>query len=678
MPRHKKNRSAERKATPQPVAARPWPIEQLGLLLVLLTTFLIYLPAINGGLVWDDDVNVTRPELQSLDGLYRIWFDPVATAANSQYYPLVHTAFWLEHKLWGDSYKGYHLVNIAWHSIAVLLVYSIVKRLQIPGALLAAAIFAVHPVMVESVAWMTEQKNTLSTVLYLSAMLFYLDFDESRRRSPYFFALLVIIWWRRGTISGRRDVLPLAPFFAFSVATGLMTVWVETKLVGAEGSEFELTFLQRFLLAGRDVWFYLGKLLWPTDLSFTYTRWNIDPSQWWQWTFSIAALVTTFALWAIRHRWRGPLAAWLFFCGSLFPVLGFVNVYMFRFTFVADHLQYLPSLGIIVLIAAGIAWGLSRTSLLARRVGVLLCIVMLGTLATLSSRQSPMYADVVTLYQRTLDLNPGSWMAHNNLGLHLASLGKMNEAVAHYQSSIDLNPKSANAHNNLGRAFTDMGRLPEAIAALRTALALKPDDPVILNSLSAALIHSGKFSEAREHIERALSLKPDYPEARVNMGLVLGLTGQIPQAIEQFQRAAQLSPNEVNAENNWGVFLARSGKHLEAVTHYQRAITLRPDRADIHTNLADALRLTGNPIDAIEQYNTALRLKPDFMPACAGLALSLAVLGRSDDALVMARKSIELAHSTGNAQAAKYMENWLNRYQTELPQKSALPSLPKE
>jgi tetratricopeptide (TPR) repeat protein len=643
----------------------------------------IYWPARHGGLVWDDDANVNRPELQSLHGLYRIWFDPVATAADAQYYPVVHTAFWLEHKLWGDRYEGFHFVNIFWHSLAVLLVYAIVKRLQIPGALLAAAIFAVHPVMVESVAWMTEQKNTLSTVLYLSAMLAYLKFDASRLRSRYFLAigffalallaktatvtfpcvLLVIAWWQRGTISWRRDIRPLLPFFALSVATGLTTIWVETKLVGAEGSEFDLTFLQRFLLAGRDVWFYLGKLVFPTNLSFTYTKWTIDPHLWWQWTFSIAALATTLVLWLIRNRSRGPLAAWLFFCGSLFPVLGFVNVFMFRYTYVADHLQYLPSLGMIVLAAAGVSLGLARLPFVARRLGVAACVCVLAAFATLSYRQSGMYADVVTLYEKTLEQNPGSWMAHNNLGLERAAEGRMDDAIVHYKAAIQLNPRGISAFNNLGRAYTDLGQLPEATKTLRDALALKPNDPVVLNSLAAALIHSSEFAEAQQLLEHALSIKPDYAEAHINLGLALGLTGKIPQALDEFSQAAALNPNDANAQNNWGTFLARSGNYREAAVHYQKAALLSPNRADIQSNLGDALRLTGRPADAIDRYTTALRLQPGYMQAYAGLAQAFGQTGRRDEAVAMAKKSIEQARATNQTAAADYMENWLKQYQ---------------
>jgi protein O-mannosyl-transferase len=530
---------------------------------IVLATWVVYSPAKRGGLIWDDEFNLTKPELQSFDGLYRIWFDPRATAVDMQYYPLVHTVFWIEHRLWGDSFLGYHLINVLWHSVAIVLVYLLVERLKIPGALLAAAIFALHPVMVESVAWMTEQKNTLSTVLYLSAMLMYLRFDESRRRSPYFlalllfagailsktvtvtlpFALLVLVWWRRGTLSWRRDVLPSLPFMALGVAAGLMTIWVETTLVGAEGAEYNLTFLQRFVLAGRIIWFYLAKLAWPGNLTFTYMRWQIDPTQWWQWTFSIAALAATIAFWLMRKRWRDPLTVWLLFCGTLSPVLGFVNVYMFRYTYVADHLQYLASLAIIVGVAAGINLGLARLSLPMRRSCVALCILAIGMLAILSWWQSHLYANVVNLYQQTLEHNPGSWMAHNNLGQILVEEGNLTSAIEHFRKAIALNPQNAAAHNNLGVALANQGQLQEAVERSQMAVSLKKNDADFLNNLANALVRSKRFEEARVAAEQSVHLRPNFAEAQYNLGLALAGAGDLPRAIAHLEQAANLRPD---------------------------------------------------------------------------------------------------------------------------------------
>jgi protein O-mannosyl-transferase len=524
MPRHKRNR------TPQPVgpvhsaARRRWWEGPPGLALILLLTGIVYLPALNGGMLLDDDSHITRPELQSIGGLYRIWFDVSATY---QYYPLLHSAFWLEHKLWGDSVLGYHLVTLLWHMLAVSLVYCILVRLKVPGAMLAAAIFAVHPVMVESVAWMSEQKNTLSAVFCLSAMLVYLKFDVSRATFHYCTALglfvmglltktpitaplpailILIFWWQRGELSWKPDVRPLVPFFLIGATSGIVTAFVERKLIGAEGVDFDLTLIERVLVASRVIWFYFSKLVWPTNLVFFYPRWDVNPYVWWQWFIPIATLGVFVGLWALRRKWRGPLAAWLMFVVTLVPVLGFLNVYPFIFSFVADHFQYLASLGIIVLISAGIATGLERASLLIRRAGVALCVLLVGTLAILTSKQSRMYGDVDTLYRTTLELNPNAWAAQNNLGTILSAQGKHQEAIEHYREAIRARPNYFTGHFNLGKALAETGQSPEAFAHLHKAIDLAPESVDARICLGNKLMDAGRQAEAIDEYRTALVL----------------------------------------------------------------------------------------------------------------------------------------------------------------------------
>ena len=326
-----------------------------------VAVFLAYQPCWQGGFLWDDDAHVTAPALRSWQGLWRIWSDVGATV---QYYPLLHTAFWLEHRLWGDAVLGYHLLNVALHCLAAFLAWAVLRRLKVPGAPLAAAVFALHPVHVESVAWIAEQKNTLSAVFYLAAMLAYLRFDRSRKVPAYLGAfglfvlalltktvtatlpgaLLVVFWWQRGRLSWRRDVLPLVPFLLVGAGMGLITTWWELEHNRCVGPEFHMTWMQRSLLAGRAVWFHAGKLFWPEPLIFIYPRWRLDPAAAWQYAFPLAAVALLAALWALRRRTRGPLAAALFFGGTLFPTLGFFNLYTFRYTYVANHYQYLASL----------------------------------------------------------------------------------------------------------------------------------------------------------------------------------------------------------------------------------------------------------------------------------------------------------------------------------------------
>ena len=340
-------------------------------LLLVAATFLAYRPAWNGQPVWDDDAHMTKPELRSAAGLCRIW---TQLGATQQYYPLVHTVFWLEHRLFGNATPGYHLLNILLHFFSALLLVTILRRLGIPGkaAWLAGGIFALHPVMVESVAWITELKNTLSGVFSLGAALAYLKFDSERDKKHYaiallFFlfgllsksvivtlpaALLVVFWWKRGRIGWKRDVAPLLPFFAIGIISGVFTAWVERRYFGAEGSDFNLAFIDRCLIAGRAVWFYLYKLLWPANLIFIYPRWHIDATAVWQYLFPAAFLLAAVLFWRLRSRSRTPLAVLLYFTITLFPALGFFNVYPFRYSFVADHFQYLACIGPIAAAAA--------------------------------------------------------------------------------------------------------------------------------------------------------------------------------------------------------------------------------------------------------------------------------------------------------------------------------------
>ncbi len=366
-------RSPVSRPTVRPTAA--WPIY----LCIFVAVLAAYWPALRGTLLWDDNSHITAPALQSLRGLWRIWFSPGAT---QQYYPLLHTAFWIEHRLWGRLFLGYHLVNLAQHALAACFVVAIVRRLEIPGAWLAGMAFALHPVCVESVAWISEQKNTLSAVFYLASMIVYLDFDRSRRRSCYTWALILfvmalltksvtatlplallgVIWWQRGRLDWRRDVRPLLPWIAIGGGSGVFTAWVERTMIGAQGAAFDLSSAQRFLLAGRALWFYAAKVLWPANLMFTYPRWKLDPSSILLYLYPLGALaVLAGAVFLARKRHsqsgRSALTAYLLFAVTLLPVLGILNVYPFLFSYVADHFQYLAGLALIVPFCSVLARG---------------------------------------------------------------------------------------------------------------------------------------------------------------------------------------------------------------------------------------------------------------------------------------------------------------------------------
>jgi tetratricopeptide (TPR) repeat protein len=561
----KRRRRAERQeATGVPSVSRKIDLRQVQTALWLLgATLIAYLPALNGRLLWDDDAHVTKPALQSFEGLWRIWFQLGAT---QQYYPLLHSAFWIEHRLWGDAVTGYHLVNVVLHAAAACLVVMIVRRLSLPGAWLAGFVFALHPVCVEAVAWISEQKSTLSAVFYLGSALAYLHFDETRRRSRYLLALglfvlalltktvtatlpaalLVVLWWRRGRLEWKRDVLPLLGWFPLGAAAGLFTAWVEKRFVGAEGADYTLTVAQRFLLAGRAICFYAAKLAWPVNLTFTYPRWTINPGQWWQYLFPAGVVVAVAVLCLLARRNRGPLAGFLIFSGTLFPVLGFLNVYPFRYSWVADHFQYLACLGVIVPAACALAGAAVRIPLIKTH-GAAFAAMLLVVPGVLTWRQCGMYGDAETLYRETLQRNPASYMAHVNLGnLLLERPGRLPDAIAEYEAALRIRPDNAEAHNSLGAALMRTpGRVADAIAEFETALRSKPDYAEAHNSLGSALMQTpGRSADGIAEFETALRLRPDYVEAHVNLGnALLDIPGRRQDAIAEFETALLIQPD---------------------------------------------------------------------------------------------------------------------------------------
>jgi protein O-mannosyl-transferase len=682
--------------------------EAAGLAALFLAAVLAaYLPALRGGLLWDDDAHVTKQALRSLHGLWRIWFDVGAT---QQYYPLLHSAFWVEHRLWGDAVLGYHLANVAFHAAAAWLLVLLLRRLAFPVPVLAGLVFALHPVCVESVAWISEQKNTLSAVLYLSAALLYLGFDDTRHRGRYACAsalfvlalltksvtatlpaaLLVLFWWRRGRLGWRRDVIPLLPWFLVAIASGLLTSFLERKLIGAEGADFTFTFLQRLLLAGRVIVFYAGKVAWPGGLTFVYPRWRVDPSDGFQYLYLAGVLALLAGLAVRARRQRGPLAGFLFFTGTLFPVLGFVNVYPFVYSFVADHFQYLAALGVIV----PLAWGLDRVASglpLGARARACVLLAVPALLGFLSWRQCAIYRNSDTLnratlernpsawrahydlavslgrdrgrqgqaiseYEATLRLKPDYWAAHNNLGSELLKIpGRTGDAIAEFEAAVRLNPGFADAQSNLGIALgRTPGRMPEAIAHAREAVRIRPDDDGALDNLGALLVRQpGSLDEAISDFGRAIRISPGNPEYHYNLANALALApGRLAEAEAEYRESLRLDPGFVAAHSNLGAVLGRMpGRVPDAISEHSTAVRLDPGNAHLHENLANALaKVPGRAAEAASEYSAALRIDPGDAQAHNGLGIVLSDMpGHLPDAVSEFRAAVRLKPDFGLA-----------------------------
>jgi tetratricopeptide (TPR) repeat protein len=621
----------------------------------------VYVPALHGTLLWDDAAHVTRPDLQPLSGLWRIWFELGAT---QQYYPLLHSAFWFEHRLWGDHVLGYHLVNVGLHILSALCVVGIMRQLRLPGAWLAGWIFALHPVAVESVAWITEQKNTLSTLLGLAATILYLRFDARRLTSVYAMAsamfvaallskttvatipaaLLVCAWWRRGRIDWRRDVLPLAPWLVVGALAGVFTAWVERTYIGAHGAAFSLSWLARCLLAGRIVWFYAATVAWPQHLTFNYPRWGIDPSNWRQYLYPLGLAAVFVAAWAVRRRTRATLAVVLLFVGTLVPVLGFLNVYPFVYSYVADHFAYGAALTLIMPVACGLTLTFRRW----RSLGLSMCAAALlcATLGTLTFHQSAMYADVETLYKTTIARNPQSWLSYENLGVLLANdPSRIGEALEDFRASVRIAPDRPAGHRNLAMALWQTADLEASAVEYETLLAIDAHDPEDHVRYARVLMGLHAADRAEQQVRQALRLDPNSAEAHYLMGRLLDPTDHVT-AIAEYRTAVRLRPVYPEAHVGLANLLAAApASREEAIAEYERALDTRPDYFEAEYNLGSLLiDVGGRERAAVEHLSHAARLRPDDPHVRTNLAIALLDLpDHTADAVAELREAVRLA-----------------------------------
>jgi tetratricopeptide (TPR) repeat protein len=651
----------------------------------------IYFPALRGGILWDDPAHITVPALQTWTGLGKIWFKLGAT---QQYYPILETAFWIEHRLWGGHVLGYHLVNVFFHATSAVLFACVLRRIKGAengfslGEILAAALFLVHPVCVETVAWISEQKNTLSTVFYLLSALSFLRFDRVRENgntalSPgasrayvwyaialIFFglalmsksvtatlpaALLVLQWYRYGKIRWKRDVAPLSIWFVIGAAGGLFTAWVEKHYIGAQGSGYALSALERSFLAGRVVWFYFGKLLWPAKLIFIYPHWDVQASLAWS-VGLIALVVVTIVLWSLRGRTRAPLAAWLLFVGTLFPALGFFNVYPFIFSYVADHWQYLACLAPLAFFGETLerlsfsSANVSAPARLRAGIAVILSVPLLLVLGTKTVYQTTHYTDAEHLYRVTIDQNPQCWMAYNNLGLSLLDRGEALQAGQDFRAAIALRLEYSDAHNNLGNALLrQSGNLEEAASEYAIAARIDPRDGELHFNLGNALASLDRLPEALRELRWATAILPQRGDMHAALGLALAQAGQLAEAERELRLALQLDPNSAVAHYNLARLLRDPSQREEAFAHYRTALQLTPKLSPLWNSYAGALLRDGQVDEAMKAYREAIRLEPKNARYHNNLGIVLRERGQLDEAERESRESLSLDSSYGDA-----------------------------
>lgn len=701
-------------------------LRALGVLLLLgALSFIAYAPAVRGGFVWDDDYYVfENPTLRNFAGLQTIWFDIFRDPRDyvlPQYYPLTHTSFWIEHRLWGMNPTGYHVTNVLLHLLSAMLVWLILRRLNVPGALLAAAVFAVHPVHVESVAWISERKNVLSLTLMLASLYTWLRFSGlvagpdkpnallSLPNDPkrlytigvvlFLLALfakttaavlpacvLLLTWWKRGRLNWKQDVAPMLPLFVVGLAFARLTSWLEVHRVGASGPDWVYAqtpigqFLAETLIAGRAIWFYVGKLVFPHPLIFNYPRFEPEVGNALQWLFPLAALAMLLALFVARNALgRGPLTAALWFVGVLLPALGFFTVLPHKYSFVADHFVYVASLGLITLFSAGVAtlWHTRRWKPIF---GMTLAGAMLFVLTGLSYRQARAYADEETLWRDTLAKNPASWIAANNLGVIHMERGELDRADELFARVLELKPDHVEVRLNIG-LLNEMrgGKLADSVQWYMDAVRLEPRYAPAWHRLGLAYQRSAKqlrtqaaelvgwdrwfrayrlralsdryFDAAMRSYTNALTGNPRYLPSLLQQTSLLMEYGRFGEAIPLLRRALVLDERNAQARANLFFALATVGEDRER----EEAVAIWNELTRDNPNDIRAFNLLGLSLArrgewrAAAQFETAVRIDPRFVEGWYNLGLARYEAGDRDGALAALSRAIEIDPQYGPA-----------------------------
>ena len=574
-----------------------WVIRLAASWLILVATLLTYLPALKAGFVFDDEQFLTdNPLIKARDGLYRFWF----TIQPLDYFPLTSTMLWFEWRLWGMTPTGYHVVNVLLHAAGAVLLWRVLRQLGIPGAWLAALIFAVHPVNVESVAWITERKNVLPMVFQMLTLLFYLRFLREGGSRWYALSigsfalallaktsvvmlpvvLLLCVWWLRGRVS-LKDVRDGVPFFVLSGVLALVTLWFHSHRAIGSMVVRDDGFLSRLVGAAWAIGFYLYKAILPYPLCVVYPRWTIPLSNPLSYVPLVLSVSCFAVLWRYRAGWARPACLALgYYVVMLFPVLGFFNISFMYYSLVADRWQYVSLPGIIALVTGLCAHAYRRWPMIPRGGWWSVGAGVVGALSVLTWHQAGIYKDEETLWRGVLAKNPECFLAHSNLGAFLEKEGNHNEALTHFHEAIRIKPDFADAHRNLGTALIAQRDLDQAVLHLKEALRLEPNDARTCNNLGVALAEIGRTDEALAHFQKAVDLNPNAQGAWRNLAWLLATSHDETyrdgtKAVHVAQRACTLTRYErPDVLDTLAAAYAEAGRFDEARAWARKAIDL--------------------------------------------------------------------------------------------------------
>jgi tetratricopeptide (TPR) repeat protein len=616
------------------------------------------MPTVRAGfVVWDDDDHVyENPHITAVDGYRKAWLDWRDTA----FYPLTFTTFYLEWRLANGEPWLFHLNNVVLHAANGVGVGLLGRAIGLPYGLAwaAAGIWALHPVEVASVAWITERKNVLYVFFYLAALLGYarsLDGPPSRSRRFWLLSLglavashlskatavtlpvaVLLLHWTRGQAFDRKFAGRLLSYLALSVAIGLLHV-------GREEVEAPLGLETRVLIATRAIWFYVLKFLWPVDLVAMYPRWSTEGLSWG--LPALAGLAVAIAVGGCWYFRRLPRSAWFaaaHFAVNISLVIGVIWFPYMRHSFVADHLAYLANIGLALLVSLGaqalLQW---LTAPVALRAALVVGVWLV--LAGASREQTGLWHDTEALWTKTLKVNPLSTTAHNNLGVALLERGQKDEARAHFEESLRIDPDDPQAILNLGVMAAGRADWVEAITLYKKALRHNFANPYVWNNLGVAAAERGDTERAAAFYEHALKLDPDDATTHTNLGAALAKLGDHEAALKHHEAALRLNPRLMKAHYNMAVALSDTDRHGEAAAHLRAARELAPDDLEIRTRLASSLSAQGDLRGASEELTAALERDPNDASVHYDLGMVLSELGEGRRALDHVEKALELA-----------------------------------
>jgi Flp pilus assembly protein TadD len=591
------------------------------------------------------------------------------------YHPLTMISLMVNYQLNGLQPGGYHLANVLLHSLSAILLFLVLRRMTgfVWRSAFVAAVFAIHPLRVESVAWVSERKDVLSGLFFMLTLWAYARYVQNARSGVRYlvvvvlfamgllckpsivtlpFVMLLLDYWplRRfggGAAAGSKLanqrggfsvfahlIVEKVPLFALSAAASVIAPMAEGKAMTSSAGVPLLTRLGNPIMSYVT---YLRQMIYPADLAplYPFPSWDLSG---WNIILALALLAAISATTVVAWRKRPYLlVGWLWYLGILVPMIGIMQVGGFAH---ADRFTYLPMIGLSI----ALTWTVADLSAGWRHRQMVLggcAITILIALMFCAQTQVSYWQNSESLWTRTLACTSDNYIAHNDLGSALLQKGDVDKAISHFQTALQIKPGFTEAQNNLGTALLQKNNVDEAISHFQAALQIEPDDATAHNNLGDALLQKGDVNKAVAHFQTALQINPGYAEAHYNFGNALLKAGKADEAIVQYQQALQIKPDYAKAHNNLGSVLLQKGDVDRAIAHDQRALQIKPDYAEAHNNLANALLQKGNMAEAIVHYQTALQIKPGFVEVQNNLAWVLATCPQAS--LRNGNQAVELA-----------------------------------